>query len=253
MKKELVYAVAMAGLGTRFSRAGHVLPKYMLRAGGATLFEHSLRSLPLEPAIKIVFIALKEHQERYGLENFISLSLNAISGGAAFRPAFDLLLLDAPTRGQAETVLKAKDAVPPGAGLAIYNIDTGFVSDTLLGRLAGPDKKDGVLGSFKLTGQDAKWSFASLGPDAAVTATAEKIQISDNALTGLYHFTDAQDFFSAAAAALASGPEQAGEYYVAPLYNKLIAAGRKFVLDEVRRLIPLGTPEDLERLEARGS
>jgi len=248
MKKDLVYAVAMAGLGTRFSRAGHVLPKYMLRAGGATLFEHSLRSLPLEPALKLVFIALKEHQERYGLENFISLSLNALCGGSALRPAFDLLL-----RGQAETVLKAKDAVPPGAGLAIYNIDTGFVSDTLLGRLTGPDKKDGVLGSFKLPGRDAKWSFASLGPDASVTATAEKIQISDNALTGLYHFTDAQDFFSVAAAALASGPEQAGEYYVAPLYNKLIAAGRKFVLDEVRRLIPLGTPEDLERLEAHGS
>ena len=38
MKKNLVYAVAMAGLGTRFTRAGYVLPKYMLRAAGATSF-----------------------------------------------------------------------------------------------------------------------------------------------------------------------------------------------------------------------
>ena len=75
MKKNLVYAVAMAGLGTRFTRAGYALPKYMIRAAGATLFEHSLRSLPLEPARKLVFIALKEHQETYGLEGFIASAL----------------------------------------------------------------------------------------------------------------------------------------------------------------------------------
>ena len=78
------------------------------------------------------------------------------------------------------------------------------------------------------------------------------MQISDNALTGLYHFTDARDFFSAAAEALAKGGTEAGEFYVAPLYNKLIAAGRKFVLDEARLLVPLGTPEDLDRLASNG-
>ena len=65
MKKNLVYAVAMAGLGTRFTRAGYALPKYMIRAAGATLFEHSLRSLPLEPARKLVFIALKQCFDRH--------------------------------------------------------------------------------------------------------------------------------------------------------------------------------------------
>ncbi len=250
MKKNLVYAVAMAGLGTRFTRAGYTLPKYMLRAAGATLFEHSLRSLPLEPARKIIFIALKEHQERYGLEGFIVSALDGICGGAAFRPDFELVLLDAPTRGQAETVMRAKDAVPPGSGLAIYNIDTRFLSDTLLGKLSGPGKKDGVLGSFKLAAKDPKWSFARLGPGGMVLAVAEKIQISDNALTGLYHFTDAADFFSAAGEALA-GPA-AGELYVAPLYNTLIAAGREFVLDEARGITPLGTPEDVEKVKTHG-
>jgi len=248
MKKNLVYAVAMAGLGTRFARAGYALPKYMLPVEGATLFEYSLGSLPLEPARKIIFIALKEHQERYGLEAFISSALDRLCGGAAFRPDFELVLLAAPTRGQAETVMKAKDAVPPGCELAIYNIDTRFASATLLEKLAGPGKKDGVLGSFKLKVADPKWSFAKLGPDGLVSAVAEKIQISDNALTGLYHFTDAGDFFSAAAAALAA--PLPGEHYVAPLYNTLIAAGRQFVLDEVGSLTPLGTPEDVERLTA---
>lgn len=248
MKKNLVYAVAMAGLGTRFTRAGYTLPKYMIRAAGATLFEHSLGSLPLEPASKIIFIALKEHQEIYGLEGFIASALDRLCGGAAFRADFELVLLDAPTRGQAETVMKAKDAVPPGSELAIYNIDTRFASATLLEKLTGPGKKHGVLGSFKLKAKEPKWSFAKLGAGGQVTEVAEKIQISDNALTGLYHFTDAGDFFAAAAVALAA--PMPGELYVAPLYNTLIAAGRQFVLDEVGSLTPLGTPEDVERMIA---
>ncbi|PIU19194.1 MAG: hypothetical protein COT18_08795 [Elusimicrobia bacterium CG08_land_8_20_14_0_20_59_10] len=246
MSKNLVYALAMAGLGTRFSRAGYVQPKYMIRAAGATLFSHSLRSLPLEPARKIIFIALKEHQERYGLEKFITTELDAICGGHDFRPELEIILLDAPTRGQAETVLKAKDAVPPGSELAIYNIDTKFASDTLLDKLVSDEKKDGVLGSFRLSAKDPKWSFARLGPGGIVEEVAEKVQISGNALTGLYHYTQASDFFSAAAEAVSAGA--AGELYVAPLYNKLVAAGRKFVLDEARSITPLGTPEDVERL-----
>ena len=246
MQKNLVYAVAMAGLGTRFSRAGYTQPKYMIRAAGATLFAHCLRSLPLEPARKLIFIALKDHQERYGLEDFITAELDAVCGGSAFSPELEIILLEAPTRGQAETVLKAKDAVPPDSELAIYNIDTKFSSDTLLEKLVSKEKKDGVLGSFRLCAKDPKWSFARTGPGGLVEEVAEKVQISENALTGLYHYTRASDFFSIASDAVSSGA--AGELYVAPLYNKLIAAGRKFVLDEARSITPLGTPEDVERL-----
>lgn len=244
------YAVAMAGQGKRFSSAGYVLPKFMIEAAGRTLFEHSVFSLPLHLAAKIIFIALREHEEKYGLRNFIEAKLaGALPPGAGW----ELLLLDAPTGGQAETVLAAKDLVPAGADLAIYNIDTRFNSPALAARLADPAAKlDGVLGGFKLSGQDAKWSFAALGPDGLVTRTAEKQQISDNALTGFYHFTRAGDFFQAAEEGLAAGPGQGGEHYVAPLYNRLIARGRRFTLDLAPELTPLGTPLDVERLAANG-
>lgn len=253
MRKNLVYVIAMAGLGTRFERAGYKLPKYMISAAGATLFEHSLHSLPLEPAKKIVFVALKSHQDDYGLEEFINSSLSKLAGGADLRPPLEIILLDTPTRGQAETVMKARAAVSAGAELAVYNIDTRFNSDTLLEKLSNSEKKlDGVIGSFRLSAKDEKWSFARLGPDGAVTMTAEKKQISNNALTGFYHFTSADDFFNAASEAVFTGNKQAGEFYVAPLYNSLIAAGRKFVLDEARSMIPLGTPEDIERIVSHG-
>lgn len=247
MPAQLVYVIPMAGLGTRFLKAGYALPKYMLEVRGATVFEHSLRSLPQE-AGKLVFVALKAHQEEHGLEAFIDGALARL----AWRAERELLLLDAPTSGQAESVLKARDAVPQDAELAIYNIDTHFKSATLAAALGDPAKKlDGLLGAFPLRERDPKWSFAALRPDGTVSATAEKEQISDHALTGFYHFTRAGDFFGAAGEALAHGELARGELYVAPLYNALIAAGRRFALDHAEEIVPLGTPEDLLKAELR--
>lgn len=243
------YAVAMAGLGKRFSSAGFVLPKFMLEAGGRTLFEHSVFSLPLGLAEKIIFIALREHEERFELAKFIEAKLDP-----GLKGAWELVLLDAPTRGQAETVLKARDLVPPESGLGIYNIDTCFRSASLAARLADPAaRRDGVIGAFKLRAPDPKWSFARTGPEGLVEETAEKVQISDNALTGFYHFSRAGDFFEAATEAVAGDETERGEFYVAPLYNRLIARGRSFVLDQVDELVPLGTPEEVAAFSRRGA
>ncbi len=243
---KLNFVIPMAGLSRRFTEAGFSLPKYMLEAGGRTLFEHSLGSLPLGLPGKVVLVALAAHDAEFGVRRFIEGRLRALAPGKGW----ELVLLDAPTRGQAETVLAAEAAVSPGEGLAIYNIDTAFVSPSLEGRLSDPAlRRDGVIGCFRLEGADAKWSFAQTGPDGLVTRTAEKEQISPNALTGLYHFSRAADFFGAARRQIAAGAAVRGEFYVAPMYNELIAAGGKFVLDTVQKLVPLGTPADLERLK----
>jgi len=242
-------AVAMAGRGLRFAQAGFAGPKYMIEAGGRTLFEHSVFSLPLELAEKICFIALREHEEQFKLSRFIGEKL-----GPGRKGAWDLFLLDAPTRGQAETVLKIRGLIPPDCGLGIYNIDTCFHSSSLAALLRDPfARADGVIGAFKLNSPDSKWSFACTGPGGLVTKTAEKVRISDNALTGFYHFSRASDFFEAAAASVAAGETVRGEFYVAPLYNRLIAAGRRFVLDNVDELTPLGTPEEVAAFGGRGA
>lgn len=36
-----------------------------------------------------------------------------------------------------------------------------------------------------------------------------------------------------------------GEFYIAPVYNILIAKGKKFIVDFVEKLWCLGTPKDL--------
>lgn len=225
----------MAGAGSRFTRAGHALPKYAIPARGRPLLAWALDSLPLALCSRLVLVAQRE-----AVAQVDPLSLLAPD---VARRVTDIVLLDGLTAGQAHTVLAARRHIDE-RGLLIYNCDTHFHSPTLAARLADPvARADGVLGAF--AGPGSHWSFASVDAQGVVTQTAEKRRISDHCLTGLYHFSRGTDFLQATEQPVV----QAGEHYVAPLYNMLIGAGRRFVLDPVARFEPLGTPAELAAFE----
>jgi len=235
------FVIPMAGKGDRFVSAGYKLPKYLIEVNGKTLLQYSLESLPLEIANKLIFILLKEHIEHFSVIEKITTLVNRLG----FPRQCQFVELDQVTKGQSETVLRAKHLFDVNQDLLIYNIDTHFKSSSLKALLESDAKKDGVLGVFKDT-QD-KWSFAKVA-NGVVTETAEKIVISDNALTGLYHFTRPSDFIRVAEKAILKEEKHKGEYYIAPLYNYLINEGKEFVIDRVDTFLPLGTPEDLKKI-----
>jgi len=236
--------IPMAGESKRFLSKGYLVPKYMIEAKGLTLFDYALKSLPLTVMTKIIFVGLRSHEEKYRLSSFIQGRMKDIFGYEEDK--YHIVLLDQPTQGQAETVYRTKDHVLLDKDLVIYNVDTYFHSGSLVRLLSSPEKKDGVLGAFVLQGEDPKWSFAKAGDDGVVTQTAEKDQISSYALTGLYHFSKAGDFFSAFEYYAQEKILFKNEYYVAPMYNYLIAQGKKFVVDLCDSFQPLGIPEDVE-------
>lgn len=250
--KELNYIIPMAGNGSRFLTQGYQLPKYMLTARGKSLFEWSILSMPLEIGAKIIFIALNDHEKSFKVTQFIEEKITLINKQLNITSSYDIILLDAVTRGQAETVLYAKKLVDQTAQLAIFNIDTHFHSASLA-KILLDDKllHDGVIGAFSNPIRDAKWSYAKVNKEGIVSETAEKVAISDYALTGFYHFSKADDFFSTAESQINSNEKSCGEFYIAPMYNKLISQGRKFVIDVAEYIIPLGTPEDLETYAAK--
>lgn len=246
---KLNFVICMAGLGSRFSEAGYLEPKFMIRSGSRTLFEYSLLSLPLEIASKVIFIALKEHEDKFCVTSFIKEKFEALTGEMSGRVDCEIVLLDKPTDGQAQTALLAQEFIGASDEIAIYNIDTFFKSETLKYLLTNSQSKlDGIIGAFPIKEKDAKWSFAETNDCGIVKRTAEKVQISDNALTGFYHFTRAADFFRVAGQAVESGDKNRGEFYIAPLYNKLIAEGRKFTLDMVDIIVPMGTPQEVNKI-----
>jgi dTDP-glucose pyrophosphorylase len=126
----------------------------------------------------------------------------------------------------------------------IFNIDTAFSAPDLSALLLD-DKHDGLLGAFDSC--EPRFSFARVGEDGYVTEVREKVAISNHALTGLYHFASTQDFLDVAAKALEYDEREMGEFYVAPLYNQLIARGAKFRIAPCRDHWILGTPAEYQQ------
>jgi len=237
----MTFVIPMAGKGSRFLEEGYKLPKYMIKVKNKTLFEYSIESLPLEIATKIIFICLKSHK-LLNVSEFIRKNVS--------HDNIKIIFLDDVTRGQSETVYKAKEYIDNYDELLIYNIDTSFKSKKLKTILLDDKlKKDGVLGAFIDKSNDDKWSFAKLDKDSNIIQTTEKDKVSDYALTGLYHFKRAGDFFDIAEKCINDNITVRNEFYIAPLYNYLIAENKIYVLNIVDEFIPLGTPQEVKSFE----
>jgi dTDP-glucose pyrophosphorylase len=234
------FLITMAGGGTRFRGAGYQVPKMMIKVRGKTLMEWSLDSLPLEMCTQLIFVVLQEHEDNFSVSTFIDEHY----GGRSFTVTF--IYLPSITRGQAESALLAAKTFDKEEALLIYNIDTMFRSKTLKKSLQRRDI-DGVLGCFYSS--DPRYSYARVDNDGFVLETAEKRVISNLALTGLYHFNHAGDFVDVANQSIEQNQLINNEFYIAPLYNKLIARGQRFIVDPVLEIHVLGTPDELQIFE----
>ena len=90
--------IPMAGLSSRFSKAGYVLPKYMLYVRNRSMFNLSVSSFEKYfVSCKFLFIARNIFDTRAFIEQ--ECELMGIKD-------YETVILDSPTRGQAETVMK---------------------------------------------------------------------------------------------------------------------------------------------------
>lgn len=225
----------MAGRGSRFAEIGIDTPKPLIDVLGRPMYAWAMESLPLGLANRVIFICLEEHLKNPALESDIRSRYGSLNP--------EIIRLGEVTEGQACTVLKARDWIDNDEPLLIYNADT-YCRTTLADRLPRlPADIDGLLGVFRAAGD--KWSFARADASGRVLETAEKKRISDWASTGLYYFRRGRDFVNHADAMIAAGERVNREFYVAPVYNRLIAAGARIFIDPAEEVWVLGTPEDL--------
>lgn len=234
--------IPMAGISRRFREAGYSLPKYMLQAHGRSLFAHAVGSFAtLFGQEEFLFIA----RDVDGTADFIATECQAL-GIARSR----VVILPGPTAGQAETVSLGLNlaGVAGDASLTIFNIDTfrpGFAHP--------PWPAPGVDGYLEVfRGSGANWSYARLAPGSSdhVAETAEKRAISDLCCTGLYYFRTRAAFDAAFTDMRRRGAASFGtaEYYVAPLFNYLIAQGADIRISLIARdaVIFCGVPEEYD-------
>lgn len=227
--------IPMAGLSSRFTKAGYDCPKWMLPLAGRTLFDWSLLSFADQFATEEFLIVFLEGRSARA---FIEKHVTAL-GIQNVR----LCGLAAPTLGQADTValglsnVGARDEEP----ITIFNIDTirpGFKRTKHITESAG------WLECFKGAGDH--WSFVK--EDIANPGTAERVsektRISDNCCTGMYYFSSATVFDRALSAERAN--PSLPELYIAPLYQRMIEWGMtvRFDLIALDQIFFSGTPQE---------
>lgn len=240
----LTIVVPMAGRGSRFADAGYALPKPLLPVHGVPMIEVVAANLsPSEPA-RFVFVCRREHLSDHGFQ----AGLEQAAPGCAIVP------IDSVTEGAACTVLLAEHEIDPDDVLVIANSDqwVDHAFDAHLDVLRR-EALDGLI--MTMTADDPKWSFVELDAERRVTNVVEKEVVSDEATVGIYTFARGADFVRAAKAMIAAGKRVNGEYYVAPVYNELIAEGAAIGIDNVGSegagMYGLGIPADYESFLAR--
>ena len=230
--------IPMAGMSSRFFKAGFTQPKYMLPAYNKPLFDHAIESFyayfKTEPFLFIV-------RDIYNTPQFVADRCKHLG-----IETYHIVVINTETRGQAETVALGLKDISWNGSITIFNIDT-FRPHFKYPKVTD---SDGYLEVF--IGEGDNWSFVKPADNTSdhVLETAEKNPISNLCSTGLYYFRNTDTFMHAYNSML-SRPQsewEKGELYVAPLYNDLIKQGLdiRFHLIARNEVIFCGVPDEYQ-------
>lgn len=233
--------ITMAGLGSRFKKAGYKEPKYRIEVCGKSLFEWSMESLVgfnNVKNLKYIFIVRKEdNASEFITEKMKLFNINDIN----------IIEIEELTDGQATTALLAKEKWEESEELIIYNIDTYIEANTMKYEFI---KGDGYIPCFKAEGDH--WSFVKLDKNGNAIEIREKNRISDNCTIGLYYFKTCELYEKIYNEYYANNKNlENNEKYIAPLYNYMIKKGYKINIEDlpVNKVHVLGIPEEVKVFE----
>lgn len=233
--------VPMGGEGRQFAERGYTFPKPLVEIAGQPLIEIVVNNLTPTADHQFVFVCRQEHLANFALGDV----LNLVAPGCRIVP------MGKPTAGALCSVLLAMEHLQHDDELLVANADQWIDApiDGFL-RAARASDWDGAIMTFPNT--HPRWSYARTENDLVV-AVAEKQPISRNATAGLYYFRRGIDFVRGAERILLKNATFSGEFYVAPVYNELILAGKRVGMFpiEASQMHGLGTPEEVERFQAR--
>jgi dTDP-glucose pyrophosphorylase len=231
--------IPMAGLGSRFAKAGYQKPKPFIDVAGKPMVARVIDNL-YHPDARYILIGRKDHLEQeHELVAQITGKYNATFIG-----------IDQLTEGTACTVLFSRALINNDEPLLIANSDQlvdcsieSFINDCFERKL------DGSILTFTDLELNPKWSFAKIGVDGLVEEVKEKVVISEFATIGIYLFSKGKDFVNGTVDMIINNDRVNNEFYTCPVYNYLIKDGKKIGIYniEFNQMHGLGTPEDLKK------
>jgi len=222
--------IPMAGLGSRFTKAGFNVHKPLIEVDGIPLIRHSIDSLNLSDEWSVVLIARDLGK---GYKEEVQEKI----------PEGKFIWIDELTGGAAETALFASELIDPKDELIITNCDQYLdwdVNDFLT-----KSREKGVAGSvLTYKSKDPKNSFCRSDNTGKIFEIVEKNPISEEALVGLHWWKQGNDFISTARKLVKECPKDR-ESYISETYSYLINKGNTIKSIPIKgKYWSLGTPED---------
>lgn len=228
--------IPMAGLGSRFVKAGYTTPKPFIDVLGKPMIVRVLENLAYKNA-QYILIAQKQHLDsNHLLVEKITKDFNV-----------KFISINKLTEGTACTLLYAKKYIDNDTPLLIANSDQIVdinIADFIKNN---KDRKlDGLILTFIDNDKNPKWSFAKLNGEL-VSEVKEKEPISQYATAGIYLFTKGKTFVDNAIEMIIENDRVNNEFYTCPVYNYAIKNGAKIGIYNIQdsQMHALGTPKDL--------
>lgn len=228
--------IPMAGRGSRFVEAGYKDPKPFIKIHNKPLIECVTENIRPKMDYRFIYLCLEEHMNKYPVEEILR----------GMEPDCEIVVVDHVTAGAACTVLLAESFIDNDDALMIANSDQFVVTD--INEYLGNVRDDGLI--MTMWADHPKWSYAKCDENGLVTEVREKEVISNQATVGIYNYAHGKDYVKYAKQMIDKNIRVNGEFYVAPVYNEMIAAGKKIHCCDIgsveKGMFGLGTPEDLE-------
>lgn len=259
--------VPVAGRGSRFKKEADRNPEYkkpkpLINIKGRPMIVWAIRSLPfvnlpdrpaktefiVEPK-DIVFICLKEHQDKFRIGEKLK---------KVFSPKIHLIFISKVTRGAAETALVARDYMTKDEELIVSDSDHYFDGTNLYQAILEKEKDVvGIIPVFRPLDDEPKWSYSLFDDKKRVSAVGEKdaelAKKGAYANIGGYYFSFGKIFREEVEEVIRKGDLRGApgkkEFYVAPIYDRLIKKGMKVKVAIIPKVWGLGTPKDVEYFE----
>lgn len=245
--------IPMAGKGSRFLDAANSNPEYkkpkpLINIKGKPMVVWAIESLAKfkVDSSDLIFICRQDHQDEFKIADTLK---------ELFGDDIKIVLLDQITRGAAETVLKAREYINSEEDLLISDSDHYFDGSFLYDKVTTKDSAtQGIIPVFQPPDKDPKWSFSLVekGDEIAAVGEKDKELAAKGALANIggYYFTHGSIFVKEVEQAIAendlTGDEGKKEFYVAPIYQRLISKGMKITAAVTPKVWGLGTPKDVE-------
>jgi NDP-sugar pyrophosphorylase family protein len=226
-QRRIQLVIPMAGLGSRFSRAGYKVPKPLIEIHGIPMYQVVIGNLMHESVASLTIVCPREW----------GLSLEIFKFDGTHKVKVNIVEVDELTEGPASTVWLAKPYLNPDLPVVVANSDQ-YIDADLSEFYDGVSRAGSSSVILCMEDSDKKWSYVRQSSEGLVEEVREKQVISNLATVGVYGFSSASVMLEAFQEMFSANDSTLGEYYVAPAYNYLIK--RRHAVSVVN-LGPIGT------------